>query len=512
MDTKIIIFIIILTSLIFATGIFTDLKFTDEIAHFWQAQEWFISDARPVYNKLVDSVPEHNHYRYYVNGPLWQYGFVVIWRILGTVSKNAAQLYQAIFYFLLLIFTYLLTSNLYNKKLAIYAIIILGTIPLFIAFSVLLLEEVPITMLTVICLWLLLKKRLFYSAVVMGLMFLTKRNAYFLFPAFIILFFGWKMIYDAPLKIRFFNLFLFCLVVFMITFLDFNWRLNNVNGILLPGDGGRIFGIISKQTKQLAVPIIDSASEKNKILSLSRQIKPKAHYINYLPETMTSLPNLPKYLGMMFPFLLIFYLFKIKVNFEQQDLILLVPILIYISLMLVSFKGWLGYRYIAPILPFAAILSAKALSRFAKKYLVLIVLVCCFQFLFTLLYVAKERKISYSEKQEIEFIKKEISADSKILTPEPLFVSYYSGRPSIWVNAFLFNQSSLLDIFNSDNAFQILKNMQIRYILINKIRIYDDSKFMHSGGWPKSFVEKLPKLAFVPLVFDNKEISIWKIR
>jgi hypothetical protein len=65
---------------------------------------------------------------------------------------------------------------------------------------------------------------------------------------------------------------------------------------------------------------------------------------------------------------------------------------------------------------------------------------------------------------------------------------------------------------NEKEAKNILLNInKTEYIMIKKTRIYDDTKIRHKGGYPKSFIEKLPNFSFLKLIFDNKEISIWKV-
>ena len=51
----------------------------------------------------------------------------------------------------------------------------------------------------------------------------------------------------------------------------------------------------------------------------------------------------------------------------------------------------------------------------------------------------------------------------------------------------------------------------IDYIVIKKTRCYDDTESRHFGGYPDSFVQKLPSYKFLKLIFDNKEIAVWEI-
>jgi hypothetical protein len=53
--------------------------------------------------------------------------------------------------------------------------------------------------------------------------------------------------------------------------------------------------------------------------------------------------------------------------------------------------------------------------------------------------------------------------------------------------------------------------MEIEYILVEKERIFDDTKVRHLGGWPQSFVDGLVTLNFVERIFENSEASVWKV-
>ena len=57
----------------------------------------------------------------------------------------------------------------------------------------------------------------------------------------------------------------------------------------------------------------------------------------------------------------------------------------------------------------------------------------------------------------------------------------------------------------------LLKANHIDHILIKKSRIYDDRKKLHVGGYPQSFVEKLPHLDGWVKSFENPEVELWEM-
>jgi hypothetical protein len=69
----VILFVIFVTFALIIIGIKTDLRYSDEIFHYWFAQDWYETGTRPVYNKLVDTLDKTEYKRYYINAPLWHF-------------------------------------------------------------------------------------------------------------------------------------------------------------------------------------------------------------------------------------------------------------------------------------------------------------------------------------------------------------------------------------------------------------------------------------------------------
>ena len=223
---------------VFITGILTDLKYSDEIFHFWFAKDWFDLGQRPLYNHLVDTLEELGYFRYYVNAPLWHCGLAYLGKVWGGLSKNLAQAYQAVHYLLLVVNTYLLTRELYGALAARWAALIVATTPLFVSFGVLFFMDMPIAVWTPLAVLLIVKRRFLLAGVVIGVMFLTKRNAYLVFPAVVPLIFLAFQAHRVHFEARGIKGFLtLSLVVLLITIPDFVFRYNHFGGVdFSPGD------------------------------------------------------------------------------------------------------------------------------------------------------------------------------------------------------------------------------------------------------------------------------------
>ena len=528
MSGKRIVLLGVFVSLILAGGLFTNLKFSDEINHFWFAKDWYESGKRPVYLSLVDSREEYGHYKYRTMAPLWHFGLMLIWKVCGGVSKTAAQLYQCGFYVLLLFGTYLLAKEMYGKEAGWYAAVVIATIPMFVAFGIMFFMDMPIAALVPFGLYFIVKKRYFGAGVLMGLMFITKRNSYFLFPTFFLFTLRGK---SLPAVSRLKNCLIFCVLITVITLPDFIFRYKNIGGLVQPGDNGRVVQFVGTAFKKalfapiaevFAPPAAKVTSPTPKITSPAPKITspapkttfPTTKQINFLPSDIRRPSNILKYLGLCLLILLGIYLFGFRRLYQRQDLILALPIIVYLPLYAMFFKGWWAVRYLSPIVPLLAILASKTFTAGKKKRLgYLIIALCLAQFAAALGNVSNERRITADEKEAIAFIKKEIPTNSRLLTAEPFLISYNTGRPALW--GVLFDRSDFIELFwgaEVSRKKQILDKHIITHLLIYKARIYDDQRIRHFGGYPQSFVDKLPAIDFLQKVFENDTIAIWEVK
>ena len=119
-------------------------------------------------------------------------------------------------------------------------------------------------------------------------------------------------------------------------------------------------------------------------------------------------------------------------------------------------------------------------------------------------------------KEGFEYIRKNVNKDALILYPEENLL-IYGQRRIIWSavrgHGLIGVKGPLYAIFwGKDNGVvcDLLKANRIDHILIKKSRIFDDSKEQHVGGYPQSFVEKLPHLDGWVKVFENQGMALWK--
>jgi 4-amino-4-deoxy-L-arabinose transferase-like glycosyltransferase len=391
------------------------------------------------------------------------------------------QIYQSSFFGMLIIFVYFFTTELYPKHLALKTAILVSSTPFFISFSVLCYVDVPMIAFLLLAFLLLFKRHYFISGLVMGISILTKRNSLFFLIPLIYLFFQKN---NTKLGIKSFFLFLTPLILVLIPDLLFRYF------VLFKSYG--LFSLI-KTTQP---------SDLNPLY-------PNPKFDKFLIDGIFSNPvSIIEYLGPISIIgILNYIIFK---GYEKKDLFIVILILSYIFLFFMIFDLY-SVRYLAPVFPFINILAGKGFLLKLRRITSILIFFCLIQSSAVMVYTYQKRNIPKEIKESIEFIKTETSSDSRFMVPE-IFITEYANRPMIWYSKIsLVELPYLFWMANEEEAFKIFKRYDIKYIMVLKERIYDDSKVHHLGGFPKSFVQKMETFSFLSLIFENKKVSLWKI-
>ncbi|MEW6170181.1 MAG: glycosyltransferase family 39 protein [Candidatus Omnitrophota bacterium] len=469
---KKIIFLIVLSSIVLLfIGFTTQIYLGDETYHFRLAKIIYETSQRPILDPVYKDFPKISYFN--TDTTLWHILLGYFWKIIGNVSKYTAQLYQ-LFYFLIIIFSlYFLAKKIYDKKIAFYSLLILITIPSVVFFSILLYIDIPLAALTTLCFFLIFTNRYILAGIILGLAIFTKINTFFLIPSIILLVFIYTK-EKISIARKFINLFKIGVPAFLINLPDIYFRHKNFNYIYYP--------------------------------NIMHQHKGMNYY--YSPGAVTINPLfLIIYLGL--PLLLGIVLYFVFSKYEKKDSFLWIPVISYLIFWFIFFKNVLDARYLIPILPFLTIIAAKAINHLKNKRIIIVfILICVLQFMLVCGFTYIKRQIPEGIREGYDFINKNIPKNAVLMYPGEDIVTY-TNRPiaygRIWKIAEMYWAKDDITIYN------ILKEYSVDYIIIKKSRIYDDSKVRHIGGYPFSFVEKLPKLNFLKNIFDNKELTIYKV-
>lgn len=477
-----LILILLATSLtLLCIGLNTELCLGDEVHHFRLARNILFLRGRPIYDPLYgDPYLKMPGAMFYFDTPLWHTLLAVIWGVIGQVSFAAAQVYQTIYFILLLIFTYLLGSKLYGENEGLYSALITATIPMIPAFSVLFYLDVPTAVFVALCCLLILDKQFLWAGIAVGLGYFVKRNLIFFFPSFIFLFFlnSKKIGFRETIK----TVFVFAVPAILLILPDLWFRYVHFHSLFFTKD--TLIGPHAEILYQ------------------------NPHFVNYINSSVFNPTDIIKYFGIAVPSLMLFYLLRRSYNFK--DLFLWIPIVNYLIVFAAIFKKGLDIRYLLPTVPLFAILSSRAFVCLKNRRLkILLLSVCIAQFFGAAFYVYVNRRVPNEVKEGFRYITNYTPKDTFIMYPEDN-ITEYTGRKMQWGRfqylPYLFWQA------NEKEAKNILLNInKVEYIVVKKTRIYDDTKIHHKGGYPESFVEKIPKFSFLRLIFDNKGVSVWKV-
>ncbi len=454
-------------------GLNTQLYVGDEVFHYRLAKAIYAGPWRPLFDPLIHSseIVKFD----YVNAMLWHTLLAILWKLTG-VSFAAAQAYHAGYYVLLVVGTYLLAKTLYDKEHGLISAGIVATAPMMVSFSVLFYMDIPVTALSVFGLFLIAKRRYRWAGAVLGLAFLTKRNAYLLAPGFTFLVFyfgnpGWKERVKRGLS-------------FLVP----------LGGVVLPEFCFRYykFGTLTGFTE--IEPIYPNPP-------LDR---------NWLVAGVGNPLSWVQYFGIAL--LVLIGVYVVRRATRKRDLFLWISIAGYVFFYLISFRGWYDVRYLAPVTPFVAVLAAKGWSGLRHRYMkTLLVGIGLLQFGAVSYYVYVHRQIPPAVEEGFEYIRAHTLEEDRIMYPE-VNLAEWTGRPMMWRSRIsLVELPYLFWKANAEEAGRILNRYGIGYILVQKSRIYDDSRTHHLGGYPRSFVKKLPAFPFLKLVFENEALDLWKI-
>jgi hypothetical protein len=448
----------------------------DEVVHFRFAKGFYEEGGRPLTDPLIQRtrITELS----YVMAPWWHMLLAFTWKAGGGISKTGMQAYHAAYLLLLVLGSYLLGKHLFGRRAGLTGALLVSTMPLTIAFGILCYLEVPIAALSVWCLLFILKRRLILAGAVLGVMFLTKRNSYLLVPAF-----GLLAVLPELKELRISDGLRIALPALFISLPDFIFRYQDLGGII--------------SRNPVITPLFPN---------------PPLTY-NFQPANFVHNPIvLPQYLGIAFCVLFLLYLFKLKEGTRKEEWFLLIPILTYLPLFAYAFWGWFSLRYIAPILPLACILFSRNLALAKGRWLGIIALVCMLQVAAASGYVVSKRRIHPGLEEAYRFVSERTPPDAIILHPG--IVAEYIQRRTAWysTNRFMVDLPYLFWKANEKEALEILDRYGITNIFCTKDRIYDDREIRHTGGYPRSFLEKLETFGSVERIFENPKAILWKVR
>jgi 4-amino-4-deoxy-L-arabinose transferase-like glycosyltransferase len=469
---KIPFFLLVCALLLFIIGVKSEIYLGDEAYHYTFAKGIYEARERVASNPIYAAYPKLEYF--YFDVPLWHGLLAGLWWVIGSPSKILAQGYQVFYFILLVVSSYFLGRSLYGEKAGMMGMIIALSLPLVAAFSIILYLDVPVAAWAIFSLGMLYRKKWFYTGIGVGAMLLTKINGFLLLPGFAILLF----LHSQPRWIDKLRAFLFVsLPAVMINLPELYFRKTHF---------GYIYYIAPKY--------------------IPKEGPPGAFIFE--PSSLYIQPwNLIIYFGIVI-WIGIFLYFGKKL-YEHKDLLLWIPIGTYLIIFPIFFHYSFPLRNLSPMLAPLALLGGKGLASIRSKKLKYFILgICLLQFLAVSGKVYLKRQIPVGIKEAYAYIQNHSSLKAVFLYPEENLV-LYTNRPIVWSH--IVEMPKLFWQADGEEIRSILKKYEVSYIAIKRDRIFDEPSIRHTGGYPQSFIEKLPKQTFLRLVFNNPEVSIWQV-
>jgi 4-amino-4-deoxy-L-arabinose transferase-like glycosyltransferase len=487
--------ILILFSLgVMVVGLSSKLYLGDEITHYRFAKGIFNQGERITFDPLFGK--NYANQVNYLIPPLWHFLLAFLWRVAGKISFPLAQVYHTIYYALLLLSTYRLGKEIYGEVEGKYSMILVGTVPMIISFGILFYVDVPLAALTTLTFFLILRRKYLFAGIGFGLIYFTKWSgvAFGIPFLLIILFLNYK------------NKFLRKILVFSIASLliilpDIYWREKHAS------KEDRWIGNTQTVLKSFAFGV--SSNIGKWIIPQRHSSKESVEKISYAHNsTFLNMKDQLKYFGLPLLLLLIIYLFKRK--FLRKDGLLWIPIFFYFLFFILFFNIDADIRYLLPVSPFLCVIVSRRIVSWKKKRLkILFLVICLVQFLSVSGYVYSQRRITPAIQEGINYIKGNTSEDAIIIYPE-YNLTEYTNRRIVWTSNFW----KLENVFwgDDESTKNLLRKNKVQYVLVKKVKIYDDKVRHHLRGYPFSFVRRLSTSPNFELMFDNKELSLWKCK
>jgi 4-amino-4-deoxy-L-arabinose transferase-like glycosyltransferase len=477
----------------FAAGTDTDLSLGDENYHFHKAVEFFQAGGRTAYaTDYGPIVPPGIRYH---DGPLWEWGLARLWQLTGR-SVVVAQAYQAFWYTLIVGFAWMAGKRLGGPAVGWWALLLATTMPAILLFGgILLYVEGAMVALLMLSAVLLLSGRPLLAGAAFGLAFLAKPSVAVVFPALVT---AAALATDAPWRRR---------------LAAATWAVAGVAALVLPDlwwrhvhDTNILSGYLVKKASNTGVPA--------QVVAL--WLEPGLGS-NYQTTTLLNPLDVLTHLGL--PVLLGVALSIIGLVQKRDRTVLalwaLAASVLLPQAILAAMHMHTEVRYIMPIFVALILVAALALARMLedRRWLTgAVVAAALAQALSVGGFACVERRVSPEFVEAVQALGRLPSRGGPgfVLCPEAK-VSTYSGRPILWSAV---NPGAFFFTWPSEKQGFLLDYYGVQYIAVPRSRIYDDTAAKHTGGYPRSFVEALPRMPYVdPFpVIDGPWMIVYRVK
>jgi 4-amino-4-deoxy-L-arabinose transferase-like glycosyltransferase len=486
-------------------GLGSNVSLGDEVYHFSMAKRWVESGHRPIDEPQMFANPQGKVK--YMAMPLWPGGLALLWSVTG-IRQDVAQVYQGLWYVLLVLATYDLGCQVYGRRAGFWAGVLAATMPFAVAFTTMLYVDVPAMAISTFAIGCLMRRWFLRAGVVLGVAFWTKQNAYLLVPGVVA---GVVLLARGGLVRRLAWAAACIGLASALHAPELLWRYQHLGTVT---------------NRQATPPSVRADSEQVRLEAHGEPVSPAFVH----PSDIVRKPQmLVRYLGIPLLAGLVWAVVGAAAALGRSDRrrggqggnpqgswVLALIILLYIPEFFYLFRGFLGVRYLAPILPMACVLAAGAMAsvRHPAARAVLAVAVLAMgagQVAVGEAFVYSQRRLSPDMLAAYRWVAANTPSDAGVLCQNAVLTPM-TGRRAIWrTPVSLPGIGFLLWQAREDEARRMLRRYGVDYVFVERLRIYDDSHERRLPDWPRSFVDKLETWPSMERVFRNKEAAIWRV-
>ncbi len=479
----IVVLVSILAGGMLATaGSLSDICMGDENPHIRHVRAYAQTGGRVPYDSLFP--PGRQKVVPFSGTPLWHAGLAVLWTVAGTESQTLAQFYHAGFYVLLVLSVYFLARRIWGLSEASWAWLIVATMPMVCAYSIVLYQDVPGIAVSALAMLLLWRRNFLWCGIVMAAAYFTKMNMLSLAP--------WAVVFAAwwagpTWKRRLASAAMVAVPVAVVFGCDLAWRFSVY---------GNMMGQVVMRMPD--VPAIASSA----IVSLP------ANYVLWKPQTIIQPRDLVSQLGvglLIGAVLALFRAWDVRSRWLWACFLMATAgfVLVFVP------TGCTQVRYAFPAVLVLVLLGAKALARwrFPVWLKVFIITGLVLQVVVSAGYICRMRHISEWDKAGYAWIRQNTPKEARVMFPEQVLTNQ-TGRPFMWE---VLNMAYFMSDATDEQRVAILEYFRVTYIAVPLRRTYDRQKEGdHAGGYARDFVEKLHTRPYLKKVYENPGFVVFE--
>ena len=486
---------------VFALGAATDVGLGDESHHFRKASLFLEAGRRltcdPAYGPVVP--PGWPYY----DGALWHAGLAILWWLTGTRSVLAAQAYQAAWVILLLGCAWEAGRALGGNRAAWWTLLA-AAMPCVLFFGVLFYVEVAMMAFLALAAALAIRQHPLWSGLAFGLAFLVKPNVFLIWPAW---FLGVLIAAGPGWRGRIVRGLLATLGTLVVA-PDLAWRHVHL------GTTGVVYLSLSGGDPSIPADV--------RAMLLARG--PETFYA---PSSFWNPADLAMFLGVPAGVGLVLSLVRVRrLGRPVQVLWLLVAMFLAAWFALMASDRVSEVRYLMPLFVVFILLAGLALAdacAASKRpatarpvavpgWAAVLVALAVVQALAVGGFALQKRRIDPAFLAAVRAVGRlEVHRPPGfVLCPEAM-VMMYGGRPILWAAV---NPGPFFFVWSPEKQWRILDYFGVAYIVVPRARVYDDAEVKHTGGFPKSYVDRLPGLPYVERepAIDRGGLLVYRVR